>query len=97
MIKQEKYTVTESLSLQNSFGTIVDQKNIKISVTLVIKDAEYGYFEFFDNETGGYQWYAEGGIWFQGTTVTDYEGVSALPKFIINKLNEWGYETSEVE
>lgn len=97
MIQKEVFMAIESLSLENSFGTINEQRDVELEVTLVIKDAEYGYFEFYDDETGGDHWYAEGGIWFQGTTVTDYDGVFALPRFIIKKLQEWGYDTSEVE
>ncbi len=97
MIKKETYTAVNSLSLENSFGTVAEQKDVQVEVLLVIKNKGYGYFEFFDDETGGDDWYASGGIWLEDTKVTDYDGVFALPKFITDKLNEWGYNTSEVK
>lgn len=96
MKKNETYGATCILTLENSFG-VLKKQDVKIDVTLAIKDDEYGFFEFFDTETGGDEWYAEGGIWFEGTKVTDYDGVFSLPPFITKKLQEWGFDTSEVE
>ena len=95
-MKTETYKATQSLVLENSFGTIAEQKDVQLEVNLTIKSDDYGFFEFYDieDEQG---WYAEGGIWFEGKTVKDYDGVFALPPFITDKLKEWGYDTSDVE
>jgi hypothetical protein len=92
-----EFIATESLSLENSFGTIKEQNDIELQVTIGINSVDYGWFEIYDVQSGGEEWYAEGGIWFQGMTIVDYDGVFALPRCIIEKLREMGYDVSEVE
>jgi hypothetical protein len=86
-----EFKAVENLSLENSFGTIKEQSGIELDVTIGIDD-ETGWFEFYDTETGGDDWYAEGGLWFEGKELTDYDGVFALPVCIIEKLKELGYD-----
>lgn len=66
----------------------------EMEVTVGIKN-EYGWFELYDEETGGEYIYAEGGLWFaehEGEMcLTDYDGVFELPDYVMNKLAEWGY------
>jgi hypothetical protein len=88
----------ENLSLENSFGTIKKQMGIELYVTIGIREDEgTGYFELYDTETGGEDWYAEGGLWFDGKELTDYDGVFALPECIIEKLKELGFDSSYAE
>ena len=67
----------------------------EMEVTVGIKNENYGWFELYDEETGGEYIYAEGGLWFaehEGETcLTDYDGVFELPDYVMNKLAEWGY------
>ena len=42
------------------------------------------------------EWHAEGGLWFEGKNVIDYDGVFALAGGVIELLNENGYSTDEV-
>lgn len=87
-----KFTATESLRMENSFGTTREQDDITLSVTIGINEGEdYGWFELYDDATGGDDWYAEGGLWFEGKELTDYDGVAGLPVCIIKKLEELGY------
>ena len=96
-MKQETFTVTQALSLENSYGTL-KAADVELEVTVGIKDpGDYGWFELYDVETGGDEWYAEGGLWIKGNTVTEYDGVFALPPAITNKLKEWGCNVSEIE
>ena len=44
----------------------------------------YGYFE--NNYTG-----TEGGLWFEGRLLVDYDGVFFLPEPVINVLLDLGY------
>jgi hypothetical protein len=97
MIKKETFQAKQSLSLENSFGVIKQENNITLEVTVGIKSADYGWFEILDEETGGNDWYAEGGIWIDNNMITGYDGVFALPTAVIGKLKEWGYDTSEVD
>jgi hypothetical protein len=91
-MKQETFIVKQSLSLENSFGVLKRQRDVEIEVTVGIKADDYGWFEISDVENGGEDWYAEGGLWFEGKTLTDYDGVFSLPIPVIDKLREWGYE-----
>ena len=68
----------------------IKEENIKLDVTISIKD-ERGSFEIYDIKTGGEDWYAEGGLWFKGKDLVDYDGVFALPKCIESKLTELEY------
>jgi hypothetical protein len=96
--KQEWTWVGEAnLSLENSFGTLARQSGIKIEFTLGIHESgNTGWFEFYDIDSGGEKWYAEGGLWFDGKDVMDFDGVFELPEEIMTKLNELGYDCSNV-
>jgi hypothetical protein len=93
----QEFIATESLSLENSFGTIKEQNDIELQVTIGINSNDYGWFEIYDVESGGDEWYAEGGLELDGMAVMGYDGVFALPVCILNKLKEMGYDISEVE
>ncbi len=97
MIKKETFQTVQSLSLENSFGTIKAEDNITLEVTVGISSDDYGWFELYDIESGGEDWYAEGGLWIRDKVITDYDGVFSLSPVITEKLKEWGYDTSEVE
>jgi hypothetical protein len=89
--QQYNFQATQSLSLGNSFGTIKTQKDIILEVTVGIKDEHGGWFEIYDEESGGEEWYAEGCIDFDGMTVVGYDGCFDLPKVVCDKLEELGY------
>lgn len=91
------FEAKESLSLENSFGTIKKESDITLSVNLYFVGDTYTSFEFYDEKTGGEDWYAEGGIWHdEDKVISDYDGVFSLPECIIDKLNELGYNTEEI-
>ena len=49
MEKQEfKFKAIESLSLENSFGTIKKERNVTLEVTVGINSDTYGWFEIYD-------------------------------------------------
>ena len=97
MIKKETFQATQALTLENSFGVIKSENNIVLEVTVGINSDNYGWFEIFDVESGGEEWYAEGGLEIEDNMITGYDGVFSLPTPIIDKLLEWGYDVSEVE
>ena len=97
MKTQIEFFTTESLSLENSFGTIKEQQDIELQITIGINSDDYGWFELYDVQTGGEDWYAEGGLELDGMSVVGYDGVFALPVAITDKLKEMGYDVSEVE
>lgn len=94
---QETFQVKHSLQLENSFGTLKAEDDITLEITMGIKDDEYGWFEFYDIESGGEEWYAEGGLSFNNKELIDYDGVFSLPSFVSDKLKEWGFDVSYVE
>jgi hypothetical protein len=96
-MKKETFEVSYSLVLGNSFGTLKTEDDVMLEVTVGVNDDDYGWFEFYDIESGGEEWYAEGGLWFNDKTLTDYDGVFELPSFVTEKLKEWGYDVSEIE
>lgn len=85
------FKTTANLSYENSFGTLKKETNVELEITIGFKDEKYGYFELYDTKTGGENWYAEGGLWFEGKELIEYDGVFSLPTEIINKLEELGY------
>lgn len=91
------FTTKSNLALSNSFTVIQTENNVELDVTVEIQDEkEYGHFEFYDTKTGGENWYAEGGLWFDGKELSDYDGVFELPDFIIESLNQQGYNTENI-
>lgn len=76
---------------------VKEQEDIELQVVVAITDKDGGWFELYDTESGGDEWYAEGGLRFMDGKLVDYDGVFALPVCIINKLQEMGIDTSEVE
>lgn len=85
------FLTTTNLSSSNSFGLVDKQANVELSITVGINSEDYGWFELYDTKTGGDRWYAEGGLWFENKTLTDYDGVFSLPIEIIEKLEQMGY------
>ena len=97
MQKQEfEFQVKQNLSLGNSFGTIKEQDDVELNVRVGINNDSYGWFELYDLESGGEEWYAEGGLWFKDKHLHDYDGVFSLPISVVNKLIELGYNCDYV-
>lgn len=94
--QQVEFEATQGLQLENSFGVLKSENGIKLHVSIGIKDDTYGWFEFYDIESGGDDWYAEGGLWFKNGELTDYDGVFSLPMFVLDKLQEMGINVDEM-
>jgi hypothetical protein len=89
------FIVKKSLIRENSFAVLEKAKDIELEVTIGYKPEEnYGFFEFYDVESGGEEWYAEGGLWFNGKELIDYDGCFELPDFIIDAFEEQGLDFS---
>ena len=61
------------------------------------KEDERGGFEILDDETYGDDYYAEGGLWFDGKELTDYDGVFSLDEEVINCLEDWGADVKQMK
>mgnify|MGYP003344977479 CR=1 FL=1 len=91
-----EFETTESLSLETSFSTLKKENNIKLHVTIGINDEENGWFELYDIETGGDEWYAEGCLRFEDKELIDYDGVFSLPVCILDELKALGYNVENM-
>ena len=87
----------EHFSLENSFGTLKNAE-VKLQVTVGIHEGgETGWFELYDDETGGEEWYAEGSLTFDGKKLVDYDGVFGLLQCICDCLRTHGFDPSYAE
>ena len=88
------YEMTRNVDLyeENSFGVTREQDAVKTKFTVYIKADGNGWFEI----DGGNEWYAEGGLWFEGKTLTDYDGVFNLAAEIVELLERNGYNCNEI-
>jgi hypothetical protein len=91
---EQTINTTASLTLENAFNG--SKSTIKLEVTVGIKSDRYGWFEVYDIETGGQEYYAEGGLWFDNKELVDYDGVYELPDAVLNELSKMGYDVSEM-
>lgn len=90
--REETWETKANLVLQTSYGVKDTNDGCTISVTVGIKECgTRGYFELYDVNNVD-NWYAEGGLWFEGNRLVDYDGVFELSSFVEDKLKEWGYE-----
>ena len=55
-----------------------------------------GYFEGYNVTDGAEDFHVEGGLWFEGKVLVDYDGVFCLPKEVEDTLKEMGFDTSEL-
>lgn len=93
----ETFKANTPVSLENSYAVIDKSNSEEMEITVAVDDEkQYGYFEMFDTETQGERFYAEGGLWFDNKSLTDYDGVFSLSQHITDKLKEWGYDMSEI-
>ena len=73
-------------------------ENVEMELSVNVNtDDSYGWFELYDVEHGGERYYAEGGLWFDCKTLTDYDGIFELPEKIIEILKEWGFDLTEIQ
>ena len=66
-----------------------EKKVMEYNVGL-IKEEERGWFEMYDEESGGEDYYAEGGLEFYKNELVGYDGVFDLDENIINCVKEMG-------
>lgn len=97
-IMEYTFEAVQTLSLQNSFGTLREAEDVTLCVSVgVKKDGSSGWFEMYDKATGGADWYAEGGLWFDDKQLVDYDGVFSLPPCVCECLRNNGYDTSYID
>ena len=85
---------TMPMRLMGSWGeTEFEDVNMRLDISVNLETG-YGSFEWYDIETGGDRYYAEGGLWFNesindsGWELSDYDGVYELPHYVVSWLDE---------
>lgn len=96
MERKETFDAVSDLRMANITGTLRRDDDVALKVTIGIRERGTGYYEIYDVETGGETWYANGGLTFRGKKLVGYDGMYSLSHLVINKLEEWGYDTSEL-
>ena len=80
-----------------------NKDNVSISV-FIDTDSNYGYFEYEVEQTDeeiqmfGEQEsdFVEGGLWFDGNQLVDYDGIDTLPEVVIKLIQELDYKTDSI-
>ena len=62
-----------------------------------IKDEDRGWFEMYDEESGGEDYHAEGGLEFTNNVLDGYDGVFSLDEEIVECLEEMGADVKEMK
>lgn len=92
---KKQFKVVEGLVLENSFGVVKSEDDVVINVSVGYRAKDdRGWFEIYDEKTGGEDWYSEGGLWFDGKELTDYDGCFSLPSFVMDCLEKQGLDCS---
>jgi len=72
-----------------------DKNTLEFTIGFHDEKKQTGWFEYADIKTGGERVYAEGGLWFDGIELTDYDGVTELRREILEMLDAMGYDVRE--
>ena len=95
MKKPLTFQTTENLVLENSFGIIDAQNNVKLEISIDWIDDNTGCYEIHDIDTGGNKWYAEGTLILDDDVLIDYDGVFELLPCILDALEKMGIDVSD--
>ena len=70
--------------------------NVEVIVHVGTKASGYAYYEFYDVESSGEKYYAEGSLEIDGGILVGYDGVGSLPTVIMDILRDkLGVDVSE--
>ena len=98
MKKTKTFSKVRYVGWETSLSPIVEREKRTMEYTVEwYKDEERGWFEIYDEESGGEDYYAEGGLGFTGNVLDDYDGVFSLDDEVIKCLKDWGADVSEME
>ena len=83
---------------EGTYTPHVDREKRTMEYTVIWnKDNQRGWFEIYDQESGGEDYYGEGGLWFKGNELIDYDGVFEIDEEVVKCLKDWGADVSYVE
>ena len=74
---------------------VIDGIDYELTIDTELDDQQ-GWFEYFDEESGGDDVYGEGGLWLEDNSVTDYDGCFELPEVILGWLKQFNISTEDL-
>ena len=84
-------TETRHVCMEGSWGATPRVERTMRLTASVNKETGRGCFEIYDVETGGDEFYGEGGLWFDDEGwLSDYDGCGSLDFGIVEWLDEIG-------
>jgi len=81
---------------ETSIGAISKPKKVIMNVEVEV-ESDWGCFEIADEGTWGEQFYAEGELEIANGVLYGYDGIFALPDYIIDILKELNINTEQIE
>ena len=81
------------LSIDNENLSVTVSGNKYAATVKIFNCNTRGGFEIYDIKTDGVEVYIEGGLWFTGKELTDYDGVYSLPKIVIFAIEQLGFNS----
>tara|TARA_R110000765_G_scaffold133349_3_gene232118 strand:- start:12592 stop:12903 length:312 start_codon:yes stop_codon:yes gene_type:complete len=92
----KKFSVVEYVRHETSYGSTEAEKRTMNYEIEWNKDQSRGWYEIYDEESGGEDYYAEGILTFEGNELIDYDGVFELSEHTLNTLEEMGADVEEM-
>ena len=89
-----RWVENTDVCMENSFGP-VRSGYTEMEFIVSLRKNKYGAtvggsFELYDTDSGGDEYYGEGGLWFRDNILVDYDGVYSLMPQIVRKLKKLG-------
>ena len=90
--------IEQRVNYTGSWGeTKPKTRTMKYIVRLPEGENTYGSFELYDVESGGEEFYGEGGLWFsEKGELQDYDGVFSLSDTILDMCEENGFNVEDM-
>lgn len=92
---KEEFKVVQHVAMETSAGLVAPRVKRTMDFTVCVENGR-GWYEVYDEESGGEDFYAEGCLIFNGKELIDYDGIFELPAEILDKLDEHGYNVDDM-
>lgn len=92
---RENWEVEQYVAMGTLTGLVAPRVKRNMDITVCVNGHE-GWFEMYDEESSGEDFYASGGLRFRNDKLVGFDGVSSLPDEILNKLEEHGYGLDDI-
>jgi len=84
----EEFSFQSPINIDNGYTNNNISKQAKSTISVDIPEDGRGSFQW---EVEELELYEEGGLWFEGNELTDYDGVFELPVQLLDFLESKGY------